>query len=215
MLDENNKSIGEKQNIMEFLRELENKKIKIWTEEGKLRYKAPVDAINDELLKELKDNKVQIIECLEAQNEEKLLLEFISKVEKRDYYPLSSAQKRMLLVYHFNKYSTAYNLTHAVKIEGEFDKNRLVDVIQKLTDRHESLRTYFDLVDGEHVQCICDQLKFELEYEDADEAQIDEVIKDFVRPFDLSCAPLFRYKLVKIKIRDQSLFIICFKICII
>ncbi len=199
MLNEKSKTIDERQSIMEFLCELENKKIKVWTEDGKLRYKAPVDAINDELLSELKDKKSKIIECLKAQNEEKLLFEFISKVEKRDYYPLSSAQKRMLLVHNFNKYSTAYNLTHAVKIEGEFDKNRLVDVIQKLTDRHDSLRTYFSFIDGEHVQCICDQLKFELEYEDVDEAQIDQVIKEFVRPFDLSCAPLFRYKLVKIK----------------
>jgi len=69
---------------------------------------------------------------------------------------------------------------------------------KKLIERHESFRTSFEMINMEPVQRIHDQVSFEIEY--YNEIQPDEtrqILKKFVRPFDLEHAPLIRIGLIK------------------
>ena len=65
----------------------------------------------------------------------------IPKAALADYYALSSAQKRLHFLYEFDKTSLVYNMPQVVRLEGELDKDRLQEAINKLVERHESLRT--------------------------------------------------------------------------
>lgn len=130
----------------------------------------------------------------------------IPKVEPREYYPLSSAQRRMYALYLLDEKSTAYNLPSATLIEGKFDFKKLESAFKKLIKRHESLRTSFELVDSEVFQKINDKVDFSIEYKnlsnDKNNENIkkltEELIKDFVKPYDLSKPPLLRVELVKL-----------------
>ncbi|NVB36185.1 hypothetical protein HAU45_22340, partial [Bacillus licheniformis] len=83
-----------------------------------------------------------------------------------------------------------YNMPAALKLTGPLDRARLDEVFRQLIRRHESLRTSFETgADGEPVQRIHDDVPFTLTEEAAAE--------DFVRPFQLQEAPLFRAALVK------------------
>jgi len=119
--------------------------------------------------------------------------------EKRKYYPISSEQKRLYLLYQFMPHGTHYNLPIVMEMEGELDKRRLEEVFNRLIKRHEMLRTSFEMLDGSPVQKVHDSWKFNIEYAESDESEIKSVIDEFIRPFDLSRAPLMRAKLVKLE----------------
>jgi len=115
-----------------------------------------------------------------------------------DYYPLSSAQKRLFFLHHFQPENESYNVPFLLILEGEVDKKRLEETFKKLMARHESLRTSFHLIETGPVQKIHHpgNLEFEIEYYETPNP--DEIIGCFFRCFDLSKAPLLRVGLVNL-----------------
>jgi amino acid adenylation domain-containing protein len=115
-----------------------------------------------------------------------------------DYYPLSSAQKRLFILQQLQPESTEYNLPVVVmKIEGNLDNGRLERAFQQLVDRHESFRTCFPVVEGEPRQQIVEALAFKIEYYDVPESQARPLINGYIRPFDLTRAPLLRAGVIR------------------
>jgi amino acid adenylation domain-containing protein/non-ribosomal peptide synthase protein (TIGR01720 family) len=148
----------------------------------------------------------------------------IKAVEKRDYFPLSSAQKRLYFMQQFELAGTAYNMPRVLLVSGELDIEKIEKCFIKLIERHESLRTSFEIIDEKPVQKVHDELEFEIEYYQG-EVKIEEkeqttgdrrqttenrpgnhhssknriIHHSFVRPFDLACAPLLRVGLMPIE----------------
>jgi NRPS condensation-like uncharacterized protein len=102
-------------------------------------------------------------------------------------------------------------MSTVVVLEGELNNTRLEETFIKLIKRHESLRTYFPMINGEPVQRIHAEVEFEFEYYDLQvtgasdrwkEEQSSNFegtgglaplpVKNFIRPFDLARAPLMR-----------------------
>ncbi|MCP5102655.1 MAG: amino acid adenylation domain-containing protein [bacterium] len=123
----------------------------------------------------------------------------IEPAPKREYYDLSSAQKRLYILQQMDRRSSAYNMPNMLRLDGELEKERLGKAFQALTRRHDSLRTSFQIVDGRPVQRIHDSVEFQIDYYDIAEIQtgIEDIINNFIRPFDLATAPLVRIGLVK------------------
>ncbi|MBU2699290.1 amino acid adenylation domain-containing protein [Sporomusaceae bacterium BoRhaA] len=124
--------------------------------------------------------------------------EAIEPIAKQDYYPLSSAQKRMCILNQLDSDSIAYNFPVAFKVEGYLDKKRFEETLRKIIKRHETLRTSFELIGGEPVQRIHDNIDFKIDYIQSTDQNISDIIKKFIRPFDLSIAPLLRVSLVEL-----------------
>lgn len=123
----------------------------------------------------------------------------IEPAEKREYYPLSSAQKRMYILNQIEKEGKTYNMLLIKWLKGNIDKVKVEEVFKTLINRHESLRTGFEIVDGNPVQKIYDEVKFNIEYKEVmDRDEADEAINLFIRPFDLTKPPLFRVGLIKV-----------------
>jgi amino acid adenylation domain-containing protein len=150
----------------------------------------------------------------------------IQPVPTREYYEVSSAQKRLYIVQQMNPDNTAYNMPAAVRLVGRPDKEALENTSRQLIQRHESLRTSFEMIDGLPVQKIHDEVEFEMEYFDSHIDQVEVKIENgddegtwglaplpgeshhpFVRPFDLSKAPLLRMGLIKIREAEYILMI--------
>ncbi|MCK4258178.1 MAG: amino acid adenylation domain-containing protein, partial [Halanaerobiales bacterium] len=122
----------------------------------------------------------------------------IKPVKESEYYHVSSAQKRIYALRQLeDEDSTAYNIPFIMEIEGELDIERFEKALKALIDRHESLRTYFDVVDGKAVQRILPEVDFKLKVSKVDEAEINERIKQFIQSFDLAKAPLMRVEIVQ------------------
>ncbi|NIM15275.1 MAG: amino acid adenylation domain-containing protein [Candidatus Aminicenantes bacterium] len=114
----------------------------------------------------------------------------IEPVEKKEYYVLSSAQRRLYLLQRMIPESTAYNMPQAIPIGESVDRERLEQAFKQLIQRHESLRTSFEMINRELVQRIHETVSFKIEYFDS---------SDTIRPlaFDFSKPPLFRAGLLK------------------
>ncbi len=123
----------------------------------------------------------------------------IPKAEEREYYPLSPAQRRLYFVYEFDKTSHAYNMPGIYRINAEVDVEHIENIFRSLVKQHESLRTNFITIDDEIVQKVGGWDTFEIEYSHAKEAQVREIIKEFVRPFDLSKEHPFRVGLIQLQ----------------
>jgi acyl transferase domain-containing protein/acyl carrier protein len=133
----------------------------------------------------------------------------LEPVEKKEYYLLSSAQKRMYVLNQVNEAVTSYNNPSVLELEGELDAARFEHAFTALITRHESFRTSFELIEGEPVQKIHKDVVFELESHVAWSMELGAWDRDslhapcsmphasFVRPFDLAQAPLLRIGLIK------------------
>ncbi|MCP4150923.1 MAG: amino acid adenylation domain-containing protein, partial [bacterium] len=67
----------------------------------------------------------------------------LEPVAEKEYYALSSAQKRLYILQHMDENSTGYNICHVVLLEGRLEKDMLENTFKRLIDRHEVLRTSF------------------------------------------------------------------------
>ncbi|MEC0685650.1 condensation domain-containing protein, partial [Bacillus haynesii] len=122
----------------------------------------------------------------------------IKKVEEKEYYRLSSAQKRLYILNQIEGSGLSYNIPFTMKVKGSFDIRRFENALQIVIQRHEALRTSFLMADGEPVQKIEKEVDFSIKCSEIESLSIQEIIKQFVRPFDLKKAPLFRTEVVKV-----------------
>ena len=131
----------------------------------------------------------------------------ISPCHTSSYYTISSAQKRVYYSWLRDKNSLLYNIAGGIIIEGNIDKSNLENCFKTLIKRHSSLRTYFEQKDDNIVQIIKDKVDFKLDYEISNTTDVDSIYRNFVKPFDLSEAPLFRTKLVKLDNKKSLLLL--------
>jgi amino acid adenylation domain-containing protein len=141
----------------------------------------------------------------------------VEPVEKREYFPLSSGQMRMYILQQRQKSMLSYNLAYAKILEGQLEVPRFEEAFKKLIKRHESLRTSFEWLsvgngsrESAPVQRIYKHVDFKIDYSENRENKIDEIIKNFIRPFDLGHPPLLRVQLVHLSggSTDRHLFLI-------
>ncbi|MGE5341686.1 MAG: amino acid adenylation domain-containing protein [Candidatus Omnitrophota bacterium] len=120
----------------------------------------------------------------------------IEAIEQKEYYALSSAQMRLYVIQQMRTDSLSYNMPMIATVEGLLDKEKLEAVFIQLIKRHGSLRTSFEIIDGQPVQRVHSTVPFTIEYMETPSDGISDNA-DFIRPFDLSMAPLLRIRLIK------------------
>ncbi len=123
----------------------------------------------------------------------------IKKAEKREYYPASSAQKRIYYASSIDNDSVLYNIAGGIIVDKILDVNLLQKCINTLIQKHEVLRTHFDIIDNDIVQIIDDEINFTLSADSSSSNDLNSIYAEFIKPFDLTKAPLFRAKVVTLK----------------
>ncbi len=107
------------------------------------------------------------------------------------YYATSAAQKRMYLMNCTDKEDVSYNVSIVLRFDKQLTESAVTAALKILSGRHEVLRTRFDIQAGELVQEVLPEAEIKLSYEGIiDQEDLSDVAKQFVRPFDLSTAPV-------------------------
>ncbi len=116
----------------------------------------------------------------------------IEKAPVLERYRVSSAQKRLYFLYLMDPGNTVYNMPQKIDVSG-YDPDDIEKAVENLIERHESLRTSFELYEDEPFQIIHEKAFIRLEkFEAADEIAADEIFNSFIRPFDLTNVPVLR-----------------------
>ncbi|MCP5103633.1 MAG: hypothetical protein GY950_09655, partial [bacterium] len=119
-------------------------------------------------------------------------------VEKKEYYELSSAQKRMFIIHQIDENSLSYNVPNIFRLKLEIDHEKMLLGFKRLIKRHETLRSSFIMLPDGPVQVVHDDVPFSIDYyEQSGEEGVPETVTNFVKPFDLGKAPAMRVGLIK------------------
>ena len=101
-----------------------------------------------------------------------------------------------------------------MKLRGALDVDAFGLALREIVRRHEVLRTTFHSVDGQPVQRIAEAVTLNLEVEEitGSAAEREETVRALAReeaalPFDLSCGPLMRERLLRLADDDHALLI--------
>ncbi len=129
----------------------------------------------------------------------------------KEYYPLSPGQKRLFILQQMETEceSTVYNMPGVLVLEGQVDKEKFEQVFKQLITRHESLRTSFQVVDGEPVQKIHSpgEIQFKINFSEGIDLNAPNFADQFIHPFDLSQAPLLRASLGQVE-KEKYLLVV-------
>lgn len=116
--------------------------------------------------------------------------------------PASHAQRRLWFLHQLDPDGAAYNVFVAVRLRGPLKVDALSRALHSVVARHESLRTTFELLDGEVLQVVHDDLGPEVHVDElppgSGETEVRDLARAWVRrPFDLGRGPLVRARCTK------------------
>ncbi len=196
------------ENIDQLLLELSQRKIKLWLEGDRLRYKAPKNALTPGLLSQVKEHKANIIAFLQSAAEiTSTQLPTIVKIDRDAQLSLSFAQQRLWFLHQFEPESSSNNMPVVVQITGLLDINVLERSISEVVARHEVLRTTFPSKQGKPQLVIAPAQPFSLPLIDLRDLSKDErdakafrlATEEAHKPFDLANELMLRVKLFRLQ----------------
>ncbi|WP_164931455.1 non-ribosomal peptide synthetase [Longirhabdus pacifica] len=123
----------------------------------------------------------------------------IAPAQEKDYYPATAQQKAIFAIEKLDEQGVSYNIPFAIEIEGVVEHEHVEHCLQQLVARHEALRTSFHFVDGQLMQKVEEDIIVKLPACLVKAEAVDKQIEDFIQPFSLHKAPLFRAKYVNIQ----------------
>jgi amino acid adenylation domain-containing protein len=131
----------------------------------------------------------------------------IEPAEEKEYYLMSSAQRRLYSMRQMEPDSTGYNMPMLLTVEGAVEPGAMESAFQHLIRRHEALRTSFHVINGELVQIVHPQVPFKMEYREVQSFQLQGLVENFEKPFDLAIPPMIRVVLAKTREEEHLLMI--------
>ncbi|MCJ8270925.1 MAG: condensation domain-containing protein, partial [Psychrosphaera sp.] len=128
--------------------------------------------------------------------------EVIDKVPKQAHYELSYAQRRLWAVQQLDPNSFAYNTPNNYHIEGQLSVEHMRQAFYSVFEKHQSLRTCFDLIDGQPRQFIVEDVSEAFEFVSLQVLQVDD-FKAYLsqlgeQVFDLVKGPLVNVMLIQL-----------------
>ncbi|MBR3456467.1 MAG: AMP-binding protein, partial [Bacteroidaceae bacterium] len=110
--------------------------------------------------------------------------------------PLSYAQTGVYFDCLKNPSTTLYNIPYRIGFPQGTDAQALADALKELIKRHPQLTAHFGNDGSDIVQTVDLEQVVEIPQKQMSEEQLSQYKHDFVRPFDLSTGPLYRFEIV-------------------
>ncbi|MDB2556025.1 amino acid adenylation domain-containing protein [Flavobacteriaceae bacterium] len=142
----------------ELLKTLLNNGVSLKVVSGNLKINAPKGVLTKELVAQIKANKEYLMQKLVSSFE-------IPKAAISEKYVITPTQYFMWFTHEFLGGNRAYNITSTLLLKGKLDVAILQKAFNKVIQRHESLRTYFQKENETIYQCIRaeNEVEFSLE----------------------------------------------------
>ncbi|MBF0274774.1 MAG: AMP-binding protein, partial [Nitrospinae bacterium] len=166
------------------------------------------------MVKNLDQKVSQLLRIIEER--EILSLPPLTILQERGMVPLSFAQEKFFLLQTIHPESGQFNLSEAIKITGEFDKNMVQNIFKKVLDRYEIVRSTFWNEEGFPVQLIMLDYLFTISSIDLQAmpesdrlAEVQKSIEEEIwTPFNLLECPLLRVTVYSINPDEHILLLV-------
>ncbi|HKV34445.1 MAG TPA: amino acid adenylation domain-containing protein [Pyrinomonadaceae bacterium] len=135
----------------------------------------------------------------------------LQPVSREHPLPLSFAQQRLWFLDQLEPANPLYNTPGALRLLGRLDVTALGRALSEIVRRHETLRTTFQVVDGNPVQIISAPYPVNIPVidlvtlDDVDRETRTLIDAEAKRPFDLSHGPLLRATLLRLREEEHLL----------
>ncbi|HEX5888415.1 MAG TPA: amino acid adenylation domain-containing protein, partial [Pyrinomonadaceae bacterium] len=127
--------------------------------------------------------------------------------------PLSFAQQRLWFLDQMEPGNPFYNISAVVRMSGPLNVQALEQSFREIVNRHEVLRTRFDVIDGQPVQIVTPALSWAMpvvdlrETDDREQEVARRAAEDAQTPFDLATGGLLRTTLLQLSDEEHALLI--------
>jgi amino acid adenylation domain-containing protein len=129
-------------------------------------------------------------------------------------FPASFAQQRLWFIEQLLPGNTLYVIPLVFRLTGVLQRSHLHRSIEAIVQRHEILRTTFDVIDGELVQVIAPELSVSLGFTDlrtqsvnSEDIALNQIWQEIQRSFHLNQGPLFRVHLWQLQDHQHLLLL--------
>lgn len=132
----------------------------------------------------------------------------IEKATKMDYYPLSSAQKRIYYASRqLGENSLTYNISGGLLINKVLDKDKLISAAKKLINRHSIFKMSYIFKDNDIVQYVNNAVNIDIPVFYDNFSNLDNILNSYQKPFDLEKDFLLRLSIYYLD-NDKTLLLI-------
>ena len=111
--------------------------------------------------------------------------------------PLSYAQTGVYFDCLKNPTSTIYNIPYLLTYPADTNADKLAECVKKVVGQHPELSVHFTTQGDTIVQTTEDSVPVEVPFSVMKKEELDAYKNEFVRPFNLQKAPLYRFEIVK------------------
>lgn len=179
---------------------LEDNNIQIWTEHGKLKYKAPMGVLSNEILTALKENKSELIQYLDDNTIE------MEEDSKHRFlpFPLTDVQSAYLLgrtdVFEYG--NTACHIYIEIKYP-ELKLQKVQEIWNRLINKHEMLRAIIKTDGYQQILERVPQFVVEMNFDDNDDIALSRIREKMSHSiYNTEQWPLFELAITKTKEGD-------------
>ena len=111
--------------------------------------------------------------------------------------PLSYAQTGVYFECLKNPTSTIYNIPYLLSYPAGIEAGKLAEVVKQVVEAHPELSVHFATEGDTIVQTLADSMPVEVPITEMSDEALTAYKNEFVRPFNLNKAPLYRFEVVK------------------
>ncbi|MDX2242771.1 MAG: amino acid adenylation domain-containing protein [Leptolyngbyaceae cyanobacterium bins.302] len=128
-------------------------------------------------------------------------------------FPASFAQQRLWFIEQLLPGDALYVIPLVFRLTGSLQRSHLHHSIEAIVERHEILRTTFDVVEGQLVQVITSELPVSLKFTDLralpistrEDTALEQIWQAIQQPFHLNKGSLFRVQLWQLQDKSHLL----------
>lgn len=201
--------------IDQLIQELAEADVFLVVQDGRLLCKANEGALTTERRALITKHKAQLIEFLNHDIVNTNSDEPELKARYNKHTQLSPAQQRLWFIEQLTEFGANYTIPVAYRLSGALQTSTLRDALQRIIERHESLRTVIVLNDGKPAAQVQEQVNIDLEPEKLEtlspedrEDKVRAVLQEAVTaPFDLTREIPIRARLFRLQPEEHVLML--------
>jgi hypothetical protein len=193
------------ESIVEMLEQIGRKGVKLWSQDGQLRYKAPKGALSPAELQRLGASGDKIVAFLQKTTRQAGPLKLMPRREY-ELAPITFSQLAHWQMHGLSQRPCVRQIASATRLTGMLDVKTLRAALAEIVARHEALRTRIITVEGVLMQHVSATGSCELQVEDLSIVPADQQHAETQRHLDemimvpvyLDTGPLTGVRLLKL-----------------